>query len=261
MAAKAAAHGLQLAEPAHVALAPRRHAVAQPVLLAHDLASELVLLALFLFEDRVAPFLEMREPLVQPPRPAAVEPDGGAADPLQETPVVRDHDERGGRADEFVFQPLDHGKVEMVGRLVEQQDVGFRRHDAGKCGAPRLAAGQFFGLFLAGQPEMFHEIGRTVRIVGGTEARLDIGADGGEAVHVRHLRQIADGCGRLAEDLAVLRLDLAGGDLQQRRFSRTVAADQRDAVAGRRRQFGAVEQRRAAERQHDAVERQKWRSH
>ena len=79
MAAEAAAHRLQFAQPPHVALAPRGDAVAQPVLLAHDLAAELVLLALLLLEDRVAPFLEMREALVQPPRPAAVEPDRRAA--------------------------------------------------------------------------------------------------------------------------------------------------------------------------------------
>ena len=65
----------------------------------------------------------------------------------------------------------------------------------------------------------------------------------------------------MAEDLAVLRLDQAGGDLQQRRLARAVAADQRDAVAGRGRQLGAGEQRRAAEGQHDAVEFQDRRRH
>ena len=58
----------------------------------------------------------------------------------------------------------------------------------------------------------------------------------------------------MAEDFAVLRLDKAGGDLQQRRFARAVAADERDAVARPTLQVGAVKQRRAAEGQHDVVE-------
>jgi hypothetical protein len=48
----------QQPDTAHVALAPRRDAVAHPVLLGDDLAAELVLFALFLFEHLVAPFLE-----------------------------------------------------------------------------------------------------------------------------------------------------------------------------------------------------------
>ena len=66
MAAETPAHRLQLAEPAHVALAPCRHPVAQPVLFAHDLPAELVLLLLFFLEHRVAPGFEMRKALVEP---------------------------------------------------------------------------------------------------------------------------------------------------------------------------------------------------
>ena len=73
----------------------------------------------------------------------------------------------------------------MVGRLVEQQDVGLRRHDAGKCRPPRLAAGQLVGPFLAGQAEMVEQVGGPVRIVGRTEPGLDIGPDGGENLPCR----------------------------------------------------------------------------
>ena len=149
----------------------------------------------------------------------------------------------------------------MVGGLVEQQDVRLGRHDAGECCPARLAAGQFVRLFVAGQAEMVEQIGRAVRIVGRSEPGLDIGAYGRETFHIRHLRQVAHRGGRMAEDLALLRFDQAGGDLQQRRLAGAVAADQRDAVAGRDGEFGAVEQRRAAKGQHDAVQRQKRRSH
>ena len=196
MAAELLAHRLQLAEPPHVALAPGGHAVAQPMFLAHDLAAELVLLALLFFEDRVAPFLEMRKTLVQTPRLAAVEPDRRPADPFEEAAVVRDDDKSGRRPAELVFQPFDHRQIEMVGGLVEQQDVRFGRHDTGERCPARLAAGQFVRLFVAGQAEMVEQIGRAVRIVGRSEPGLDIGADGRETVHIRHLRQIAHGGGR-----------------------------------------------------------------
>ena len=42
----------------------------------------------------------------------------------------------------------------MVGRLVQQQDIGRGRQRAGQRGAARLAAGQGGGIFLAGQPQM-----------------------------------------------------------------------------------------------------------
>ncbi len=104
----------------------------------------------------------------------------------------------------------------MVGRLVEQQDVGFRRHHLGKRCASRFAAGKVVGLLLAGQAEMIEQVGNAMRVVGRAETGLDISPHGGEAFHVGRLRQIADRGGRLAEHLAVLRLDHTGRDLQQR---------------------------------------------
>ena len=155
---------------------------------------------------------------------------------------------------ELVFQPLDRREIEMVGRLIEQQDVGLRGDRAGKGCAARLAAGKLGRLFLAGQTEMVEQIGGAVRIVGRAETRLDIGAHRRKRLEVRHLRQIADGCRWMAEHLAVLRLDQPGRDPQQRRLAGAVAADQRDAVAWKHGQRRAVEQRRAAESEADAVE-------
>ncbi len=231
MAAKALAHGLQFAEPAHVALAPCRHAIAQPVLLAHDLAAKLVLLTLFFFQHDVAPFLEMAKALVQPAGLAAIEPHGGTRHALEEAAVVRDDDQRRRGAGKLLLQPFDDRQVEMVGRLIEEEDVGLRRHDAGKGSTAGFAAGEIVRPLLAGQAEMLHQIGGAIGIVGGSEPRLDIGADAGKTIHVGHLRQVAHCCRRLAEHLAILRLDQSRSDLQQRRLARAVAADQSDLVA------------------------------
>ena len=62
------AQRVQIAEPALVARAPRGDAVAQPVLLARDLAVELVAVELLLRQHLVAPGLELAEAAVQPPR-------------------------------------------------------------------------------------------------------------------------------------------------------------------------------------------------
>ena len=130
----------ELANPAHVTLAPRRDAVAHPVLLGDDLAAELVLVAFLFFEHLIAPFLERRETALDAPRDAAIEPYGGARQSREEAPVVADQDQRGARIGEFAFQPFDRRQVEVIGRLVEQQDVGRRREYAGDCGAARFAA-------------------------------------------------------------------------------------------------------------------------
>ena len=148
------AQRVQLGEPPLVARAPRGDAVAQPVLLHRDLAAELVLLALLLLQHRVAPGLECRETLVQRAGDAAVEPDGGARDALEQPAVMADQHDAGAHPGQLALQPLDAGQVEMVGRLVEQQDVGRGRQRAGQRGAARLAAGQGGGVFLAGQAEL-----------------------------------------------------------------------------------------------------------
>jgi hypothetical protein len=69
---------LQLADPAHVALAPAGDAVAHPVLFGDDSAVELVLIAFLLRQHRVAPFLEMGKAALEAARLAAVEPDRAA---------------------------------------------------------------------------------------------------------------------------------------------------------------------------------------
>ena len=142
----------------------------------------------------------------------------------------------------------------MVGRLVEQQNVGVGRQHARQRGAARFAAGEMGGILLAGQPELFDQVARLVRIVARREPVFDIGQGGGVAGKFRFLRQIADGGAGLDEDAAAVRLDHAGGDLQQRRLAGAVAADQADALALRDRQVGRGQERRAAKGERDLAQ-------
>ena len=245
-----AAELLQRAVAAHVALAPRRHAVAHPVELGGDFSVEFLAVALLALEHLVAPGLELAEAAVDLPHGSAIEPEGGARQRGEEAAVVADqHD---GRADahELRLQPLDGRQVEMVRRLVEDEHVGLRRESARQARPPRLAAGQVLRVFGSGEPELGKEILRAVWIVARRKARLDIGERGRKARKVRLLRQVAHRGALAQHALAAVRLDEAGHDLQERRLARAVAPDQRQPLAladgrARRRQAAAARRSRA----------------
>ena len=44
---------------------------------------------------------------------------------IQKFAIVRDHDDRPGIGSQVLLEPLQRFKIEMVGRLVEQEEVGF----------------------------------------------------------------------------------------------------------------------------------------
>ena len=62
---------------------------------------------------------------------------------VEEAPVVAHQHVGAVPARQLLLQPFDGRQVEMVGRLVEQHDVGLADQRAGQCRAPRLAARQF----------------------------------------------------------------------------------------------------------------------
>src|SRR5262249_30408973 len=143
----------EITEPLDVALAAAGDAIAQPVLLVDDLAVELVLLALFFREHLIAPGLEAGKAAVDLPDLAAVEPGGGAREVGEEAAVVADQDQRAAAAVEFAFQPFDGRQIEMVGRLIQQQDVGRGRQHARQRRAARLAAGEIRRVLVAAKAE------------------------------------------------------------------------------------------------------------
>ena len=87
-----------------------------------------------------------RAPLVpragEEPRAARLELEHRGADRLEEPAVVGDHDDRGVERLELGLQPLERVDVEVVRRLVEQEQVGLGGERAGQRGARELAAGE-----------------------------------------------------------------------------------------------------------------------
>src|SRR6266853_414090 len=60
---------------------------------------------------------------------SAVEIDDPQRDRIEEAPVVRDEQHAAREAKQRLFQPFDRGEIEMVGRFVEEEQIGC--HDEG----------------------------------------------------------------------------------------------------------------------------------
>src|SRR5579883_660029 len=100
-----------------------------------------------------------------------------------------------------------------------------------------------------------------MRIIAWPEAFLDIGARGRMPGDIGLLRQIADRRPGLNESGAGIGLNKAGGDLEQGRFARSVAADEAYPLSGSDRQIDAVEQRQAADSQGNLAQLDEGRGH
>ena len=93
---------------------------------------------------------EPRGLLLAPHVPLAREEDGATAfelehgrrDRLEEPAIVGDEDDRGVDRGEFLLQPLHRGHVEVVGRLVEEQQIGAAGKRSCERGACQLSAGE-----------------------------------------------------------------------------------------------------------------------
>src|SRR4051812_36778720 len=82
---------------------------------------------------------------------AAIELEHPVHDMVEEVAVVGDEDDVARIVDEMLLEPLHALGVEMVGRLVEQDDVGLLEQQAGERHAPLLAARKIVDPRIAGR--------------------------------------------------------------------------------------------------------------
>src|SRR5262252_669248 len=101
-----------------------------------------MLLVSLLLEYRAAPTLEQCETLFEHPGNTPVEPYGTVREPFEQPSVMADQDDARAQFGQFALQPLDAGQIQMIGRFVEKQDVGWRSQGASQGRATCLAAGQ-----------------------------------------------------------------------------------------------------------------------
>ena len=58
----------------------------------------------------------------------AVKAQDGGGHPIQQIAIVRHQHQRAGKLQQVVFEDLERGDIEIVGRLVEQQHIGRFQH-------------------------------------------------------------------------------------------------------------------------------------
>ncbi len=191
--------------------------------------------------DPLGPGIEAAEADFGPAQGAAVEPDAALGQPGEEGAVVTDDDERALEPVEPVLEPLDRAQIEMVGRFVEQQDVGVLGQRPGDRRAPPLAAARGRGRAIKVDAQLVGDCGCVMfgRSIGTVEHPL---AQGRMAGHHRILFEQHDMASRNQSPFALVGVDQAGEAFEQGRLARAVAADQRQPVARADVEVEAAEQ-------------------
>ena len=199
---------------------------------------------------------------------AAVELEDPAGDIVEEVAVVGHDQDRAGIVAQMAFQPRHRLGVEMVGRLVQQQELRLVEQQLAERDAAALAARKLGHVGIVGRaaqrvhrlvdlaveiPEargldlvlqLGHLVGGLFRIVHrqfvvAIEDRLllgdalhDVFADRFGGIELRLLLEIAD-AGALGDPgLAIILLVEAGHDLEQRRLAGAVDAEHADLGVG-----------------------------
>ena len=180
----------------------------------------------------------------------AQQPHHPVADALEHVAVVRHQDDRPGEAVEQVLQRRERLDVEVVRRLVEQQDVGFVHQEPDELEPATLAAGQLAHARpgpLGPKAHALHEgrrgQGAAAAEVDGAPHGLDRLEDPLVLVELVDLLGEEGGAHRLAPAHPTGgRCEVTGQDPEQRALARPVHPDHADAVTGTEPPGEVVEQ-------------------
>ena len=248
-------HRLERPHAALVSRATGLDALPDPDLLfGQSLVEERVLL--FLGSEGIGLASEKRVVVARPiEEPAAVDfPDPRRQFP-EKRPVVGDEHERARPGHQEFLQPADGSKIEVIGRLVEKQEGGFRDQLAGQ-ERPPLESGRHRPNLGSGVD--LHAGERAFRAFVGLPAFDLVGSNRGieslphEGQRLageveRHLlREIGDAGAWSHHATTPIRLLEPGDHLQERRLAGAVAAQKPDPLPGLDLPGHAVEERRSA---------------
>ena len=189
-------------------------------------------------------------------RPALVDLDDPRGDDVEEVTVVRHENHRAGEGLQIILQPADRLGVEMVGRLVEQQQIRLAGERTAKRDPAFLAAGkradhrverrraqrggggldpgvEVPAVGVVDEVEQVVELGvATLAVFVAADGFDDVGRARGDVflhgelgIQLELLRQIADAEGAAQRDFPGIRHLLAGEDFEERGLAAAVAAD------------------------------------
>ena len=222
-------------------LRPCPRLVAEPVRLAANLIRDGFLLPGLGFEEQIA---FIREGVVaalgaeDAARIDAADLDHVVRDGPQEGSIMRGHEVAEGRGAQEFFEPDHAGKVEVIGRFVHEQDVGFAREFAGQGESLPPAAGKRTCLLVEIREADLSESDGGLRLAFVLFERIvlepgECGREHGLA-HFEGvvLREEPDLQPAASDDLAFIRCFAADQNLEQRGFAGTVRADETDAFPG-----------------------------
>ena len=253
-------HLVQLGKAPLIAAAPSRDTALQPMRLDLELGVELLGSARFLIIDALRPGLETAETDLGPAQLATVEPNAAASQSSEEGPVVADDDESPGVALQPILQPFDRAEVEMVGRLVQQQDVGVLRQSPRDCRTPPFAAAGRRGVARQVDAELVGDRRGLMRLGRVASVQHPI-VERPKPIHVWILLEQHDIRARHDRAFALIRIDQSREALEQGRLARPIAADQRETVAFADVQVEAAKQPPLALDQSEIFVRENWRRH
>ena len=178
-----------------------------------------------------------------------VEFEDNGADTVEEEAVVGHHEQRAVSARQVALQPLYHLQVQVVGRLVEYQQVGLSQQHVGQCHALLLSARKFAHAlaevaYFQLRQHLFglqHLLLLTLMVEAGIEHRL---------LRVEHGRLLQHAHPQVAtvDDVARVVALLAGEYRQQRRLARAVLGYQPHLLAFAYGEADVAKQRQRAER-------------
>ena len=138
------AHLPQLFQPPLVAFAPRGNPAFEPVRLEFQPGIHTFCGAGFFGIDRVFPGLITAKANLFAAHRSAINPQRCAGQPGEECSVMADDDEGASEARKPAFEPFNRRQIKVVGRLVEQQQIGFGGQRARQSRTtPFAAAGAF----------------------------------------------------------------------------------------------------------------------
>ena len=191
---------------------------------------------------------------------AAVDLDDPRGQLAEEDAVVRHEDQRAAIAQQIILQPGDGVDVQVVGRLVQEHDVGVAHQAARQEDAPLEPGGEALeigrGVETHARDDRVHlqTPAPGVLIAAGWRAGLGRGQAAGQDVgHAARqsfghfLDQVGHSQAPFADHSPRVGFQLAGDDLEQRGFAHAVAPDEAQPLAALDLQTDILQDERAAE--------------
>ena len=154
--------------------------------------------------------------------------DDGVAHAVEEVAVVCHHEQAGSGAAQVGFQPFNHLHVEVVGRLVEDEQVGFVLQHASQCHSLHHASRQLLHLLAHVGDFQLGENLLGAEFVGMSQADVahgEFSVVGGSLLQIAHFQAVSE------NHLPAFVAFDSSDDAEQRGFSCAVLGNESDALA------------------------------